>query len=1110
MSVHFVHRRTAAIVILIATTTSLFGDDRVEFFEREIRPLLVDRCSGCHGAKKQSGSLRVDSLDALLRGGDRGPALVPEHPEESLVVTAVSHSGDLEMPPSKPLGEQQVAALRRWIADGAIWPETVGQLRSLDDDSATKHWAFQSIARPAVPTFNRNDPLKDWPNTPIDAFVLRQLKQNDLSPSPPADRRTLLRRVSYALTGLPPSPGMVSEFVDDPSPQAWTRVIDRLLNSKHYGQHWARHWLDVARYSDTKGYVYAREERFWVHAWAYRDWVIEALNSDIPYDRFLLMQLAADQVEDRTDGDLAAMGFLTLGRRFLGLRDDIIDDRIDVVCRGTMGLTVSCARCHDHKFDPIPTADYYSLYGVFDSCAEQLVRVNSAGKVDDAFQAELAKRTETLHAQRRSRCDEASVAIRDRIAEYLVAQTELHKYPPAGFDQIIVAEDLHPRIVSRWQTWIYNARRRGDPVFRAWHEYASIAQEDFATAASSVTDRLAALPADQMNPVVSAVFTTAPNSFHDVVGRYGNLLKAVHAEWKSALKTASDAGQSPPQGLPDASREQLRQVLYGDDSPCVIPDEHIANTEALFPSSVVNELWKDQNALDRWIIDSKTDLAYAMTLVDRDVPSEPRIFVRGDAANLGAPVERRFLSFLDRDGKPEFQIGSGRRELVDAIIDPKNPLTARVIVNRVWMHLFGQGLVQTPSDFGLRAQRPSHPELLDWLASWFMDNGWSLKKLNRLILSSAVYQQASVGGDSRSVQKAWQIDPGNRLLWRSTPHRLTFEEFRDSLLHASGGIDARMGGKPFDLFKAQDSRRTIYGLIDRQFLPSALRTFDFASPELHVPRRSETSVPQQALFTMNHELVLDHARLLAASVTSVANPELKVTRLFQQTLQRNPTMTELQDAMRMVSETEDPPVDALPETSADWSYGYGQVDQENDQVAEFNSAPHFTGTSWQGGPNWPDATLGWVSLTAVGGHPGDTRKHACVRRWTAPRSMSIQIQSKLIHEPAAGDGIRAFVLASSRPKLHSVKIHQETIDLNVDSISISKGDFVDFVVDIDEVLNSDQFLWEISIMELGQGASTPTHWDSKDDFPRQTVPSLSPWEQLAQVLLCTNEFMFVD
>ncbi|MEO1979928.1 MAG: DUF1549 domain-containing protein, partial [Fuerstiella sp.] len=372
------------LTVLAATMLSCAADERGDLFERMIRPILVEQCSACHGDKKQNGELRVDSLKSLLQGGDSGPAIVPGQSRQSLLMKAVVRSEDLAMPPDKPLTKQQVDALRQWIDAGAPWPKNAGQLKSMTDRSGKDHWAFQPVRKPNVPRHEG-----DWGNTPVDAFILQALKTNGLSPAPTADRRTLLRRASYAIIGLPPSPEAVADFADDPRPDAWQQAADSLLSSQHYGEHQARHWLDVARYADTKGYVYAREERFWVHAWTYRDWVINALNADMPYDRFLLLQLAADQVEDRAEGDLAAMGFLTLGRRFLGLKHDIIDDRIDVVCRGTMGLTVSCARCHDHKYDPIPTADYYSLYGVFDSCAEELVPLNHDPVDDKGFADEL-------------------------------------------------------------------------------------------------------------------------------------------------------------------------------------------------------------------------------------------------------------------------------------------------------------------------------------------------------------------------------------------------------------------------------------------------------------------------------------------------------------------------------------------------------------------------------------------------------------------------------------------------------------------------------------------------------------------------------------------------
>ena len=1092
----------AAIAMM---TVPCSADERSDFFETQIRPLLVNECSQCHGTKKQRGNLRIDSLSGLLDGGDSGPAIDRGRPDASLLLRAVRRDGDLAMPPDKPLTKHQIEAINKWISDGAYWPESSRALRSRDDDSVKKHWAFQPINRTQVPQH-----LGAWARTPIDAYILRKLRQKNLRPASSANRRTLIRRVSYALTGLPPTFRQVSEFVASDHPDAYTRMVDRFLESQQYGEHWARHWLDVARYSDTKGYVYAREERFWVHAWTYRDWVIKALNEDMPYDRFLLLQIAADQVDDRRQHDLAAMGYLTLGRRFLGIRDDILDDRIDVVCRGTMGLTVGCARCHDHKYDPIPTTDYYSLYGVFDSCDEQLVPIVDIDSANDPTTKELEKRIRDAESLRRTRCNEASDRIRSRIRDYLLAQTELEKYPNPGFDQIIPASDVHPRIVSRFQKWLASAKRNGNPIFRAWHEYRAISPEQFESSSIVVTNMLATLPPDQLNPVVAKTFRTPPGSFKEVIDRYAKLFSDVEAKWKSKLKSASDEKRPPPSSLDEGDIESIRLFLYRPGSPCVIPDVHIVNTEPLFTSDVVNELWKSQNSVDRFIIDSKSDVPHALTLNDRNVLTEPRVFVRGNPANLGPHVPRRLLSQIEIHSGGIFRRGSGRRELADAITDRQNPLTARVIVNRVWMHLFGQGLVSTPSDFGLRSEIPSHPELLDWLAVYLMDNDWSLKKLTRLILCSAVFQQDSVIRQSANAELALQIDPENRMLWHYRPQRLTFEQFRDSILSTSRELDFACGGKPFDLFKTQSTRRTVFALVDRQYLPSTFRTFDFASPDLHIARRSETTVPQQALFVLNHEIVLNRARRLAADATELKEPEAITQYLFQRTLQRDPTDRELDEAIAMVNTAEFKQHTRPPPTAADWSYGYGSVDELNHRVSDFASAPHFTGESWQGGPKLPDSKLGWVSLTALGGHPGNDRQHACVRRWTAPRDMKIRVQSFLQHEPEAGDGIRAFVFATGQPTIHSIKLHRDSKSLDIESLRVHKGDTLDFVVDIDEVLNNDQFLWRIEIEDLENMNQKHSKWDSKSDFTRTTRNQLLPWEQLAHVLLCTNEFMFVE
>ncbi len=1099
----------ACLLILVASPSAspaAADDDELErFFETEIRPVLAERCVECHGEQEQSNGLRLDSREAILNGGDAGPALVPGKPDESLLLKAVRREGDLEMPPDEPLSKAQIAALSRWVELNAYWPESSAQISSSTADKGAGHWAFQPVVKPDLP------PTADdqWVRTPVDAFVLARLQEAGLAHSPEADRRTLIRRLTYSLTGLPPTPEDVDAFVSTDDPHAYEQLVERLLDSPHYGEQWARHWLDVARYSDTKGYVYAREERFWVHAWTYRDWVVNALNDDMPYDRFLLLQIAADQVEDRRLTDLAAMGFLTVGRRFLGVERDIIDDRIDVVTRGTMGLSVACARCHDHKYDPIPTADYYSLYGVFDSSREEYVRLEPEPSGDEAFESELAKRREALQTRLAAARAEWSDRVRERVGDYLRAQLELHEYPPQGFDQVLEKSDILPAFVRRWQAYLRDARRTNDPIFAAWHAYRDIPEESFAAQAADVTRNLQSAT-EQTNPLVAAEFTTPPNSFAEVVDRYAALFARINAQWKSQLEAAAAAGEEPPTQLDEPAAEQLRRVLYGPGAPCVVPNEPIVHTEDDFDSATCTEIWNLQGEVDRWIINSPLEVPFALTLADRDVPSEPVIFRRGNPTTPGDDVPRQMLSVIAGEERTPFEHGSGRLELAQAIIDPSNPLTARVIVNRVWTHHFGTGLVDTPSDFGARAETPSHPTLLDWLAARFIEEGWSLKQLHRWIVLSSTFRQSSFASTNPTAARAKDIDPDNRLLWRMNPRRLSFEEFRDSLLAASGQLDRSVGGKPSELFKAPfPTRRTLYGLIDRQFLPSTLRMFDFANPDLHIPQRNETIVPQQALFVMNDPLMLDRARAAAAQIPDESSAPDAIRTLFRSAYQREPTHEERQWAIEFLHASQ--PADAKPRiaTAADWSYGYGLYAEDDQRVPEFTPLPHFTGQAWQGGPAWPDPALGWVQLTAAGGHPGNDRAHACIRRWTAPRPMTVTISSHLVHEAPPGDGIRAFVISSRAGLLASATVHQQSADMNVESLNVAPGETIDFLVDIGDVLNSDQYRWEATITAAGAD-SEPVVWNSKADFSPNDVQRLTPLEQLAQVLLCSNEFLFVD
>lgn len=1102
--------RLATVVLALCTATPIINaasadEEVLRLFENSVRPLFIDHCVECHG-EDPSGGLRIDSRDSLLRGGDSGPAVVPGDPGGSLLLRAVRHEGDLEMPPEEPLSPQQIDALAAWIELGAPWPAS--SLPSTADaaDVAARHWAFQPVGDPAIPQPENGG----WIRTPVDAFVLARLESAGLSPSPEADRHTLIRRATYTLTGLPPSPEAVRAFVDDPDPLAYERLIDRLLDSPRYGEHWARHWLDVARYSDTKGYVYAREERFWVHARNYRDWVVSALNDDMPYDRFLLLQLAADQVEPKSPGDLAAMGFLTLGRRFLGVERDIIDDRIDVVTRGTMALTVGCARCHNHKYDPIPTADYYSLYGVFDSCAERLIYAGQEPIGDTAFQTELEARQEKLRTALATSREESATRARSRVADYLQAQTELEKYPPKGFDQIFQKSDLLPAFAHRWEAYLRNARRRHDPVFVPWHAYFELAEETFAESAIEVTERLQNAADGEINPRVRQAFATPPTSRREVIERYGALFADVDARWRALQEEAEQNQKEPPRQLPDAADEALRLVLYAPNSPCQVPDQGIVHTEEFFDSDTCTKLWQLQAEVERWIINSDVDAPFALALVDRSEPVEPRIFRRGNPADKGPEVPRQFLELLSGEERRPFQQGSGRFELAQAIIDPGNPLTARVMVNRLWMHHFQEGLVTTPSDFGTRAAEPSHPELLDFLASRFVDDGWSLKKLHRMLLLSSTFRQSSAGPhDPAQGARARHIDPANRLLWRMNPHRLTFEEFRDSLLAASECLDLSQGGRPAPLFeRPYPTRRTLYGLVDRQFLPSTLRVFDFANPDLHIPQRSETTVPQQALFFLNHPLVIDQARQLASQVNQM-DAAAGIGDLFARVLQRTPSDSEIAQARALLHAASSQSAPTPPATADQWQYGYGAFDEAAARVTGFAELPYFSGTAWQGGPAFPDAELGWVQLSAHGGHPGNDRQHASVRRWTAPRPMHIEIRSQLIHEAPAGDGIRAFIVSSRSGLRGSATIHQKTIQLDVEPFTVEAGETIDFVVDIGDVLNSDQYLWTASLEEM-VGSEPGVKWNSQSDFTQQTAQRLTPWEQLAHVLFCTNEFLFVD
>lgn len=931
------------------------------------------------------------------------------------------------------------------------------------------HWAFRPPKKAEVPAVKEATLAK----TDIDRFILAKLEAAGLQPAKPADPRTLIRRMSYDLTGLPPSNDEVSAFVKAAAADADTAVnalIERLLVSPRYGERWGRHWLDVARYSDTKGYVYSREERRFPHSAAYRQWVIRAFNEDLRYDRFLQLQIAADQLVAPDSPDLAAMGFITVGRRFIGVTHDIIDDRIDVVTRGAMGLTVQCARCHDHKYDPVSIEDYYALYGVFHASNDRLVPLAA---VEDA---ELSKRRAKLAERMKKHREDAAARLRARVGDYLAAQLELKKYPEEGFDQILAPDDIIPASVRRWRDFLHVAKDSMHPIFAPWIELSKIESSKFAV---EVGPALRALRGKgKLNPLVEAAFETPPESPADAAARYTKLFAA-------AAKQES------------AAAAELRAFLEDPNSPVSVPDTGIVNNDQFFPFNAIEELWKLQGDVERRMIDLGTPSA--LVLVDGAPEPNPRVFKRGSPSRPGDEVPRRMPEILGGADDAPFKQGSGRLELAKAVASAGNPLTARVMVNRIWQHHFGVGLVRTPSDFGLRAEAPSHPELLDWLALRFIESGWSVKAMHRLILSSAVYRQQSAGGPRA------EKDPENRLLASFPSRRMDFEQLRDGMLAVAGDLDLATTAPAGSLTDSANRRRTVYAFIDRQFLPGVLRTFDFANPDIHVAVRHETAVPQQALFFLNGSFSAERARSIVRR-ESDGDPVARIQRLFSAIFQRAATDREVATATSFLRASEagfEPPA---PPVKSQWLYGTGGYDDAAKRLKNFTPLPHFAGDSWQGADQWPGGATGWAQLTSTGGHPGNTLEYASVRRWVAPADATIDIHGTLVHEPEPGDGVRAFIVSSRHGELKAVRAHKSKVAMDVASLELKAGDTIDFIVDIGGTLNSDQFLWAPTIRAAGAS------WDAKSEFagPSRAASFLAPWEQLAQVLLLSNEFAFLD
>ncbi|NBV24788.1 MAG: DUF1553 domain-containing protein, partial [Proteobacteria bacterium] len=1095
---------------------------QTDFFEKKIRPVLVKDCYKCHSAEagRVKGGLRLDTRDGLLKGGDSGPAVVPGNPDASPLIRAVRYRDrNLQMPPEdKKLPAAQIADLETWVRMGA--PDPRGDAPNKYGAALTdpkQHWSFQPIFKPIIPEFR-----KDW--TPlarnaIDNYVFATLEAKQLSPGPRADKITLIRRATFNLTGLPPTLAEIDAFLADESGQAFEKVIDRLLASPRYGERWGRHWLDVARYGDSTGRRNNnRGETRYIHSYPYRDWVIKSFNDDRPYDQFVKLQIAADRVIDTDESkvqspkskvadaaadktpasqlstfnsqlsrsDLAALGFITLGPRLNNNADDLIDDRIDVVMKGFQALTVTCARCHDHKFDPIPTKDYYALHGVFASSTEPREGVELPSNKDTP----LFKEYERALAEAEDAVKKFEDGIRTRARNELVGRTSdylkaLYEFGQptnsAPLGQFMQRRNLLPAVAEGWRQVLDKAKTQHHPVLSVWHEFAKLPANDFFRQATPIALRLrAGGDTDKpVNPMVARALSSPPGSMAVVATNLARLFTDANARWSQAVtayegKKRIGGTNSLPAltGLPDAAQEQIRQVIADPASPAYLFSDEKVNASLARIRNLPDVRMKQQElvrAEDAVRTTHPGAPPRAVVLLDGQ-PRNSYVFIKGNRGSRGPEVPRQFLEILSGENRPPFQDGSGRLELANHIASPDNPLTARVMVNRIWLHQFGEGLVRTPNDFGLRSEPPTHPELLDYLAWQFMENGWSVKKLQKLIMLSHTWQQSS-----EDNPRFAQADPDNRWLWQHSRRRLEFEALRDTILYIGGKLDLTMGGPGERLDREPYSeRRSVYGLVDRANLPNMLGAFDFANPDLSTGQRNTTVVPQQALFMMNSALVIEQARntVQRGDLKSLPNDLERVKMLYRLIYSRPPTDTELKLALNYLYGEVSAPKGPLP-GQPQWEYGMGSVDPRTGRLAVFWPLTIFNPATraYQAAPRIPESRWGNFQITANGGHPGLMLSQSVIRRWTAMDDILVSIDGPLAHTGKDGDGVMGHIVHNiAGTILRGVALHNE-VPFHIPRLKVSAGDTVDFVVDCRAGGVNDQFTWVPVIKQLD--ASTP-------------------------------------
>jgi Protein of unknown function (DUF1553)/Protein of unknown function (DUF1549)/Planctomycete cytochrome C len=852
-----------------------------EFFETKVRPTLAKRCYSCH-ADAHMGGLDLTSRQGILKGGNSGPAIVPGDPQSSLVIQAITYTHPrLKMPLGQPqLPPEEIGDLSAWIKNGAIWPDEGAPTQAPTKSAAytitaeqRAFWAFQPIGKPSPPAVTR----EQWVQSPIDQFVLSAMESRGIEPVKQADKRTLIRRAYYDLAGLPPSQEEVVAFVKDSSPGAFAKVVDRLLASPRYGERWGRYWLDLARYSDDQ--LETEKELPYPNAFRYRDWVIQAFNEDMPYDLFVKAQIAGDLVDPSKVSKLAP------GLGFYALSPDSSEDRVDVTTRAFLGLTAGCAQCHNHKFDPIPTKDYYSLLGIFTSTKKSEFELAPENVVKEykLRQKAVDDKQAQIRDYLRAQADQLAEVLAGETAQYVrAARQVLAPGKPAAaradLGQVAQQGNLDREVLERWVRYLEHIPK-DHPYLNDWNDDAKFDPDKFQQQVLDVIKERKSV--DQTNVIRRA----------------------------EAQKSSGSKGGPELVALKPASYYLWRDLFFNDFYGNEFKQEddgllYFGPNRGYYSSDGTVErflggIWKSHlDTLRSELAKLKSELppayAFAQIIKDADQPKNERVRISGNADNLGEEAPRHFLSILCAGEPPPYQKGSGRLELAEDIASPKNPLTARVIVNRIWQYHFGAGIVRTPSDFGSMGDRPSNPVLLDYLASRFVEEGWSIKKLNREIMLSAVYALSS-----ENSEKNFGIDPENRLLWRANIRRLDAESLRDSLLAASGELDLQAGGPPQWLDDQNNHRRTVYGFVSRWKTDRALTIFDFPNPNATSEKRGVTITPPQQLFFMNSDFVSARAKALAARVAGDAKEDAaaRIARAYQVVFQRQPAPAELRLAL---------------------------------------------------------------------------------------------------------------------------------------------------------------------------------------------------------------------